>query len=306
LSAGEARESENGLVIAAHRRHFEVLVENGETINCLQKGRARQLACGDRVTVTRIAGGGAIETVAPRDNLIFRSDAFREKLIAANATQIVGVVAPDLTLDEELIHRWMIAAEATQCRFVVAANKRDLPSFDALIERLASVASLGYPIVELSAREDIRPIVEWIEGQRSVLVGQSGMGKSTIINALVPAAATRTEEISQALQSGRHTTTATTLYPLPSPGDSTWIVDSPGMKAFGLAHIAPDALEHAFVELRSLIGHCRFRDCRHDAEPGCAMQDAVARGLVRRFRLALLRQLMRESVGNLRAPSSQA
>ena len=293
-----------GLVIAAHRRHFEVLLDSGESIDCLQKGRARQLACGDRVTVARIAGGGVIENVAPRENLIFRSDAYRERLIAANATQIVGVVAPDLALDEELIHRWMIGAEAERCRFVVAANKCDLATFAALGDRLASVAALGYPIVEVAARHDIGPLVPWIAEQHSVLVGQSGMGKSTIINALAPDAATRTEEVSTALRGGRHTTTATTLYPLPTLGAATWIVDSPGMKAFGLAHVAPDTLEHAFVELRPFIGHCRFRDCRHDSEPGCAMHAAVARGAVRPFRLALLRQLVRESTAT--APSLRA
>jgi ribosome biogenesis GTPase / thiamine phosphate phosphatase len=295
---------QTGVVIAAHRRHFEVLTESGESVNCLQKGRARELACGDRVTVERIAGGGVIESVAPRDNLVFRSDGFREKLIAANATQIVGVVAPGIALDEELIHRWMIAAEAEGCRFIIAANKRDLPSFAALMERLVLVTSLGYSVIELAARHDIGPLVPWLADQQSVLVGQSGMGKSTIINALAPDAATRTEEVSAALRAGRHTTTATTLYPLPELGPTTWVVDSPGMKAFGLAHIAPDILEHAFVDLRPFIGQCRFRDCRHDAEPGCAMQDAVARGIVKPFRLALLRQLVREAAAT--APSLRA
>ena len=130
------------------------------------------------------------------------------------------------------------------------------------------------------------------------------MGKSTIINALAPGAATRTEEVSTALRAGRHTTTATTLYPLPTRGDATWIVDSPGMKAFGLAHVAPDILAHAFVELRPFIGQCRFRDCRHDSEPGCAMQAAVAQGVVRPFRLALLRQWVREATAT--APSLRA
>ena len=285
-----------GIVTAAHRRHYDVLLDTGESVECLQKGRARVLACGDRVEIARIAGGGAIESIAPRTNLIYRSDAFNEKLIAANATQIVGVVAPDLSIDEELVHRWMIAAEVARCRFVVAANKQDLPNFEALEHRLAGVAALGYPVVRLAARDDVSPLVALLAGQRTVLIGQSGMGKSTIINALVPDAATRTEDVSSALRAGRHTTTATTLYPLPALGDATWVVDSPGMKAFGLAHIEADALERAFVDIRPFIGHCRFRDCRHDREPGCAVRAAIERGEIQPFRLTLLHQLTRESV----------
>jgi ribosome biogenesis GTPase len=286
---------ESGVVIAAHRRHYEVALDSGERLECVLKGRSLQVASGDRVAVARVAGGGAIEAVAPRATLIYRSDAFREKLIAANATQIVGVVAAGIALDQELVQRWMIGAEAEGCRFVVAANKRDLPGFDALRRALAGVAALGYPVVELAAREDVGPLKEWLTGQRSVLIGQSGMGKSTIINALTGRATARTEEVSRALRAGRHTTTATTLYPLPELGAGTWIVDSPGMKEFGLAHVAPDALERAFVELRPWLGQCRFRDCRHDREPGCALQAAVARGEAQPFRLALLRTLSREA-----------
>src|SRR5262245_40585720 len=108
---------QTGIVTAAHRRHYDVLLDSGASIECLQKGRARVLACGDRVDVAAVAGGGVIESIAPRDNLVYRSDAFREKLIAANASQIVGVVAPDLSVDDELVHRWMIAAEVAHCRF---------------------------------------------------------------------------------------------------------------------------------------------------------------------------------------------
>ncbi len=112
-----------------------------------------------------------------------------------------------------------------------------------------------------------------LAGQRSVLIGQSGMGKSTLINALLPGTAARIGEVSASLQTGRHTTTQTTLYPIDA---TSWIVDSPGMQEFGLAHLEPEYIAHAFVELRPLLGHCRFRNCRHDLEPGCAVQHAVA------------------------------
>jgi ribosome biogenesis GTPase / thiamine phosphate phosphatase len=284
-----------GLVVATYRRHYAVTLPSGETLECVQKGRSMQIACGDNVELVRMAGGGAIESVATRSSLLYRSDAFREKLIAANVTQIVGVVAPGIGLDEELINRWMIAAESQSCRFVLAANKSDLPQYAALLERLAPFARLGYSVIQLSAVRDPAPLVTWLAGQRTVLVGQSGMGKSTIVNALIPDAAIRVSETSAALATGRHTTTATTLYPLPRLSPETWIVDSPGMKAFGLAHLDPVAIAEAFIELRPLLGHCRFRDCRHDAEPGCAIQDAVKRGLVAPHRLDLLHSMIREA-----------
>ncbi len=284
-----------GLVVATQRRHYTVDLDDGDRVACLLKGRSMQVACGDRVDVVRISGGAVIEAVAPRTTLLYRSDAFNEKLIAANATQIAGVVAPDVAVDLELVHRWMIAAEADGCRFVVIANKGDLPGFGALIARLASVAALGYPIVECAAVRDITAVVPALAGQRTVLVGQSGMGKSTIVNALVPDADARVGLVSHALHAGRHTTSAAALYRAPALGAQGWLVDSPGMKAFGLAHVGATALEHAFVELRPYLGHCRFRDCRHDREPGCAVLCAVEAGAVDAFRLDLFHAVQREA-----------
>jgi ribosome biogenesis GTPase len=233
------------------------------------------LACGDRVRRAR-RGRSRYRNIDARSSLFFRSDAHHEKLIAANVTQVIGLVAPEPPYDDELVQRWIVAAESNDCAFVLVANKSDLPSFASLGPRLDSARALGYPVVELSAMRDPAPLRPFVAGRRSVLVGQSGMGKSTLINALVPGAAVRVGELSAALGSGRHTTSETTLYPL---DDSSWIVDSPGTKAFGLAHLDAEAIERAFVELRPLAGQCRFRDCRHGTEPGCAVQDA-ARGEV--------------------------
>ena len=290
-----------GLVIASYRRHFDVLLDDGSRLPCILKGRAMRIAVGDRVDVERVADGGAITAVAPRTNLVYRSDAFKEKLVASNVTQVAAVVAPDIGLDEELLNRWMIAAEAARCRFVVFANKADLPEFSALRTRLAPYEALGYPVVAFSAAKEPSPVEPWLAGQHTVLVGQSGMGKSTLINALVPGAAVRTTDISEALKAGKHTTTSTTLYPLTLAGSDTWIVDSPGMKVFGLAHVDPDQLSQAFVEMRPFLGHCRFRDCRHDAEPGCAITAAVEAGHIAPYRLALLHALLAETQAGARA-----
>jgi ribosome biogenesis GTPase len=296
--AGLRRE---GLVVACRRRRFTVRMDDGKTVDCVLKGRAMGLACGDRVTVATVAGGGAIEAVAERRSLVYRSDAFREKLVAANVTLICGVVAPGITADLELVHRWTIAAEAEGCAFALAANKADLPDFPALLARLEPLARLGYPIVELAAKRDATPLLPWLAGAHTVLIGQSGMGKSTILNALAPGADAKTAPVSAALATGRHTTSHSTLHLLPAERGDGWIVDSPGMKAFGLAHVAPEDLPRAFVEIRPFLGRCRFRDCRHQREPGCAVREAVDAGLVARHRLALLHELVAASVA-ARAP----
>ena len=286
---------ESGLVIASRRRHYAVRLDDGEMLECLLKGRSTTLACGDRVGIARIAGGGSIEAVEPRSTLFHRSDTFKEKLIAANVTQVIGVVAPDLAVDEELVNRWIVAAEAQGCRFVLAANKSDKPDFAALLARLEPFAALGYAVVTLSARRDVAALLPWLHGHRTVLVGQSGMGKSTILNAIAPHANAKTAEVSEALLTGRHTTSQSTLYPLSVDEGGGWIVDSPGLKVFGLGHIAPETIAHAFVEIRPLLGHCRFRDCHHDREPGCAVREAAARGEVAPHRVALMHRLVRES-----------
>ena len=281
-------------MVAAWRRHFAVRLDDGEVVDCMLKGRKTVVACGDRVRIATVAGGSAIEAVEPRATLLYRSDAFREKVLAANVTQVVGVVAPDIAIDENLLNRWIVAAELERCRFVLVANKADLDGFDALRARLAPYRAMGYPVVECAAKRSAEPLAAIVDGERSVLIGQSGMGKSTILNALVPDARARIGEVSGALGGGRHTTTETALYDLPPPRDG-WIVDSPGMKVFGIAHADLDRLPEAFVEMRPLLGTCRFRDCRHDREPGCAIRAAVDAGRIAPQRLALLHALRGEA-----------
>jgi len=290
-----------GLVVACRRRHFQVRFDDDSELDCVLMGRALAPTCGDRVVVARVEGGGAIVSITPRRSLVYRSDAFKEKLVAANVTLICGVVAPDISADLELVHRWTVAAEAEGCAFVLAANKADLPEFPALLARLAPFGDLGYPIVTLSAKHDATALLPWLAGAHTVLVGQSGMGKSTILNAVAPDADAKTGEVSAALATGRHTTSHSTLHCLPADRGGGWIVDSPGMKAFGLAHVAPDELPRAFVEIRPFLGHCRFRDCRHSSEPGCAVREAVDGGHIAAHRLALLHTLVAASAA-VRAP----
>ncbi len=231
-----------------------------------------------------------VEAITPRSSLLYRSDAFRQKLIAANVTQVVLVVAAFPSFYEDLLHRCIAAAEHAGIRVIIVLNKCDLESAKAARALLAPLEALGYDVLPLIARESVAPLRERLTGHLSVLVGQSGMGKSTIVNSLVPEAAAATAEVSEVLDSGKHTTTHARLYRL---DDASAIIDSPGLQEFGLHHLKLTDLDQAFVEFRSLIGQCRFSNCRHLGEPGCAMAAGQAAGAIDAKRLDVYRRLAR-------------
>lgn len=282
VTAANERE---GVVTAAFGRHYEVTLPDGRIINGVPRGKKSPYACGDRVTLGPLHDSEAqILGHEPRRSLLYRSDQWKEKIIAANATQIVLVVATEPGFSDELISRALVAATHERLRTIIVLNKCDLAAgLPAARSQLAAFARLDIPVVELSATHDAGPLQAWLTGQHSVLVGQSGMGKSTLVNALVPAAAAATREISTALDSGKHTTTHARLYELPGTGT---LIDSPGLQAFGLAHLSRGEIELGFAEFVPLLGHCRYRDCRHENEPDCAIKAAVAAGTVDARRLA--------------------
>lgn len=281
-----------GQVVAAFGRRYLVELRDATTLDCVTRGRRGALACGDRVSVAcRGPGQGVIEQLETRDTLLYRSDRVRQKLIAANVTQIVVVAAPAPTFHVDLINRCLAAAEHAGIVSLIVMNKSDLPGAKRALDSLAPYRQLGYRVVPLSAKRDVGPLRGLLKDNTSVLVGQSGMGKSTIINALVPAAAVRVAEISAALDSGRHTTTHVRLYRLDR---NTSIIDSPGLQEFGLHHLDATELAEAFLEFRPWLGHCRFRNCRHLSEPGCAIAAASAGGRISEKRLESYRRLLKE------------
>jgi len=280
-----------GEVVAAYGRRFLVAAPDGALVPCLPRGKHRLYACGDRVHAARTGRReGVIEAADPRSTLFLRAAPHRRKLLAANATQVAVITAGEPSSSDELVCRVLVAAECQGLRGLIVLNKTDLEvPTAALRARLAPFARAGYPVVELSAKRDVTPLHERLDGETTVLIGQSGMGKSTIVNALVPGADAATREISRFLDSGRHATSATRLYRL-DPRSA--IIDSPGVQEFGLAHLAPADIERAFPELVPLAGACRFRDCRHRSEPGCAVRTAVEAGAVDPRRLELLHRIL--------------
>lgn len=284
-------EALSGQVVAAFGRHYEVETAGGALVSCVTRGKKGGVACGDRVRIEPTGPAqGVIQAIEPRSSLLYRSDPFREKIIAANATQIIIVVAAVPSFYEDLVNRCLLAAEAAGLKALIVLNKSDLEQETrAALAQLQHYRELGYPLLTLSARQDIGPLRPYLHGETSVLVGQSGMGKSSIINALLPEVQAHTREISQALNSGRHTTTHARLYHLDA---DSHIIDSPGMQEFGLHHFKPEEIAHAFVEFRPCIGHCRFSNCRHLVEPGCAVLEAAAAGRIDPRRLETYRKLV--------------
>ena len=279
-----------GQVIAAFGRQYLVRLDDGSDISCLTRGKKSEVVCGDGVEIMRTGEGQAvIERISPRSSLLHRSDAYREKLIAANVTQIIIVVAADPSFSDELLARCLVAAYEQKLDVLIVLNKCDLlDAAAAARKRLITYTTIGYRVLELCAKQNISPLVPYLSGHTSVLVGQSGMGKSTLINSLLPDAQAATREISTALDSGKHTTTHARLYRI---DDNSGLIDCPGVQAFGLHHLSFGEIEQGFVEFATYLGQCRFHDCHHGHEPGCALRNAVAEGKIAARRLALLQQI---------------
>jgi ribosome biogenesis GTPase len=288
----------HGQVIAAFGRQYLVKLDDGSEIACLTRGKKSEVACGDVVEIEHTADAstengtgaqGVIERIAPRRSLLHRSDAFREKLIAANVTQIIVVVAAEPSFSDELLARCLVAAFDQKLEVLIVLNKCDLPGAAAAArKRLIPYTAIGYRVLELSAKQDVSALRPFLEGHTSVLVGQSGMGKSTLINALLPDVQAATREISAALDSGKHTTTHARMYRI---DETSSLIDCPGVQAFGLHHLRFGGIEQGFVEFAQYLGQCRFHDCRHAHEPGCALRNAVTEGKIDARRLELFQQI---------------
>ena len=277
-----------GLVVAAFGKRYQVELQDKTRISCVTRGKKTDLACGDKVTIKLTdKAEGVVEACLERSSILYRSSTIKSKTIATNVTQIIIVLATQPSFYEALLNRCLVAAEAAKIKPLIVLNKCDLGDAGDAKLKLKLYEDLGYDVLYLSAKQDISALWAYLANQQSVLVGQSGMGKSTIINALLPDQNVRTQVMSEALDSGKHTTTAAHLYHLDA---SSSLIDSPGLQEFGLNHLSQTDLELAFIEFRPYLGKCRFNNCKHTHEPDCAVTAAVDNGKISSTRLAIYQE----------------
>ncbi len=293
-SGGERQE---GRVIARYGKQADVSplpeTASNPVVRCHIRANVEDVVAGDRVLYLSGEQKAVIEAVLPRRTLMVRPDTRgRPRPVAANVDQIGIVLAPVPEPHANLLDRYLVAAETLNLSPLLILNKMDLLREEdgALPALLDAYGRLGYPVVKVSAArgEGIAELADMLLEKTTVSAGQSGVGKSSLINLICPAAGAAVGDLSRQTK-GRHTTTSATFYHLPGGGN---LIDSPGIRSFGLWHLDPAQVAQGFVEFRPWLGRCRFRDCRHFHEPGCAIREALEAGAITPQRLQSYRQIV--------------
>jgi ribosome biogenesis GTPase / thiamine phosphate phosphatase len=271
--------TKHGLVVASYGRHVVVEDDSGKRRICHPRGKKSQAVVGDRVDWLPSADEGTIERVQDRRNLLYRQDEIRTKSFAANLDRVLILTAAEPEFSEHQLARALIACEAEHITPIIALNKQDLSkAFDRAWIRLAAYREAGYTVLPLALKTQpeasMATLMQHLNGKTTLVLGPSGTGKSTLVNLLVPNAQAATGEISQALNSGKHTTTSTQWYWV-NRGDQTALIDSPGFQEFGLHHIAPTQLAACMPDLKPHVLNCKFYNCTHMHEPGCGILNHV-------------------------------
>ncbi|MDH5181705.1 MAG: small ribosomal subunit biogenesis GTPase RsgA [Gammaproteobacteria bacterium] len=271
-----------GTVVANFGVTVQVEDNAGNSISCNVRQNMETLVCGDHVIWQQAdEQNGIVVALVPRNNFLARPDRRgKARVIAANIDQILIVSAARPAMNTRLIDRYLVAAETAGIIPVIVFNKIDLPDAEALAAFQADLliyTEIGYQVVFTSAKQHqgLAEIQQVLNHKTSVVVGQSGVGKSSLLNCLLPEAPALVGDVSDSSNKGRHTTTLAQLYHLPSGGR---LIDSPGVREFGLWEVSEEQAASGFIEFRPWLGRCQFRDCRHGDEPGCAIRHAVESG----------------------------
>ncbi len=288
---------QTGLVVSTYGRNVLVEAGSGERVLCHPRRKKNEALVGDSVLWQPSGDEGVIEKIVERRNLLRRQDEIRTKAFAANLDQVLVWLAVEPEFSAEQLTRILLATEEQNIPVTICLNKDDLPGFDASWKRLQIFADMGYRVLHTNLLADAgvpAALKQLLAGQRSFLIGPSGSGKSSLINRLLPEKKLVTNTLSQALKSGRHTTTNTNLYWLDDAKTSA-LVDSPGFQEFGLHHLLPANLSLYMPDLRAAAAMgCKFNNCTHLHEPGCAVLQAVAAGQISPLRHSLYRSLFAE------------
>jgi len=281
-----------GRVVADFGREFLVELADKRQIVCTRKGKRQDATCGDFVIV-RITGSaqGSIERLGTRRNLLYRSDQWSEKTLAANVDQAVILLAPRPVFSEAFLNLSLVACEAARIPVIIALNKLDLEEHAASLKSLGIYERIGYTVISFSAKQNVAPLLPHLEKKLTLLVGQSGMGKSRTVNALLMSEVARVGDLTASRDSGAHTTTFSRFYRLDR---DTAIIDTPGFQSFGLFHLTEDQIGEAMREFRPFLGTCKFNDCAHLSEPGCAVIAASSRGEISPARLSFYQVLIEQ------------